>query len=102
MALECGSYIRTCQIALNVDTRNIQGIESEDVVVNDRVVPWRSGTIVAIVLSFHPGIPSKPLREIVDAVTKAFRSTRSLLPTRGDAIAVFSGRDFPDGCRNVQ
>ena len=76
-------HVCTRQLAAYFKVRHIKPIKGEDVVMHQRIVPWRTRTEVAIVVPSHIRVTGEPVRVVVAAAgngerTRACRSVSFL------------------------
>jgi hypothetical protein len=88
-------------ISLHFQALYIQRIDREDVVMNDRIVPWRTRPVIAVVITLHIRIARKPSRITINPMLPPGRSIRPRLAMSLHAIALVSRRDRFRGSRDV-
>src|SRR5947209_15603921 len=101
MAAHRGTRIVSGELAFNGKPRDVPRIQSENVVMNDRVVPWGTRSVVAEIIDGHLFVAREPSRVIVDAVPAFTRRMRTRLAPRFDAIRMRAARNAIDCRRQV-
>src|SRR5450432_2677479 len=85
MTLQFGKRIATAEVAMQRKPGHIERIQREYVTVSQRVVPRRTRTVVAEIVSRHFLVTGEPSRVVVESLARAARRGRSRLAAGDDA-----------------
>src|SRR5262245_16074802 len=96
---DCRQHVRAFERTADGALVEIERVESEYIVMHDSVVPWRTRTIVAEVITGHILVRSKPAGVIVDALARTARPFGPLLAARRDTIGELTSLDRSRICR---
>jgi hypothetical protein len=80
MGLDHPQRIRAAELAQQGQPVDVERVHREHVVMKDRVVPRRAGTIVAVVVAGHVGIAGEPAGVVVDALPRTWAAAGPDLP----------------------
>src|SRR5262249_13395146 len=81
--------------------RNIERVESEDIVMHALVVPWRTRTVVTEIVAGHVLVAGEPPGVVVDPLARSARRAGTWLAARRDAARELPARDRAGGPRQV-
>src|SRR5574343_1042892 len=87
--------------ALQRQFLDIEGIYGKDIAMDDLIVPWRAGTVVAVVVTAHVVVAGKPVSVVIDALPAAMGGLRAWFAARRYISAEFALLDRGDCRRQV-
>ena len=87
-------HVRAGEFAVDRAAVQVEGVEREDVMMHDAVVPGRAGSVIAEIVACHGRVAGEPFPVVVDALPSAAGSCRAGFAAGGHALGKFPGLDL--------
>jgi hypothetical protein len=102
VTVHCRTDLLAGEFALDRQRRYIESEKGKHVAVDDLVVPWRAGTIVAVVVAAHVIVAGKPVGVVVDSLACVVGRVRSGLAAWRDIVGKLALPDLAQTGRQIE